>query len=90
MKSAGFIKRGLKMHPAIAALLSAGIKIVAHRVTKENIKDKTTIAAGASAAGVIVASEFMPADTPETLIIQAVLSVLAVVLFFYPPKKIQS
>lgn len=75
------------MSPLITTLLGAGVKVLAARATPENLKDKTTIAAAVSASAAVGVGEAFPAESPEALIIQAVLSVLTVVLFFWPPKK---
>jgi hypothetical protein len=75
------------MNPAIPKLLKIAATLVAARVSKDNLTHSTTIAAAASATAALTAPEVLPADSPEVLITQAVMSVLALILFFYPPKR---
>ena len=77
------------MAPVAAALIGSVVKIIADRMSKENLKHPTTIAAAASATSAVATTEVLPPDSPEALITQAVMSVLALVLFFWPPKKAQ-
>jgi len=75
------------MNPLIPTLITSVIKLVADRTSKENLKHPTTIAAAASATAAVAAPEVMTPESPEALITQAVLAVLSVILFFYPPRK---
>jgi hypothetical protein len=75
------------MNPLVPKLISAAVSVIAARASKENLKHPTTMAAAASATAAVAASEVLPTDSPEALITQAVLAVLSVILFFYPPRK---
>ena len=75
------------MNPLIPTLITSVVKLIADRASKENLKHPTTIAAAASATAAVAAPEVLPTDSPEALITQAVLAILSVVLFFYPPRK---
>ena len=78
------------MNPLIPTLIGSIVKIIADRTSKENLKHPTTIAAAGAATVAIAAPEALPPDSPEALITQAVLAVLSVVLFFWPPRKPQA
>jgi hypothetical protein len=78
------------MNPLVPKLISTAISVIAARASKENLKHPTTLASVGAATAAIAAPDMLPADSPEALITQAVLAVLAVVLFFYPPRKPQA
>ena len=78
------------MNPLIPTLISSVVKLIADRTSKENLKHPTTIAAAVTAPSAVLAGDVLPPDSPEALITQAVLAVLSVVLFFWPPRKHQA
>jgi hypothetical protein len=75
------------MNPLIPTLITSIVKVISDRASKKNLKHPTTIAAAASATAAVAAPEVLPTDSPEALITQAVLAILSVILFFYPPRK---
>ena len=75
------------MNPIVPKLISAAVSVIAARASKENLKHPTTMAAAGAAVAAIAAPDVLPAESPEALITQAVLAVLSVILFFYPPKR---
>jgi hypothetical protein len=75
------------MNPLVPKLISAAVSVIAARASKENLKHPTTMAAAGAAVAAIAAPDVLPAESPEALITQAVLAVLSVILFFYPPKR---
>jgi hypothetical protein len=75
------------MNPLIPTLITSVVKLIADRASKENLKHPTTIAAAGTAVAAVSAPEVMTPESPEALITQAVLAILSVVLFFYPPRK---
>jgi len=75
------------MNPLIPTLITSIVKVIADRTSKDNLKHPTTIAAAGTAVAAIAAPEALPPESPEALITQAVLAVLSVILFFYPPRK---
>lgn len=75
------------MSPLIPVIVGAVADTVRHAMTKENLKSGSTKAAAIVAAGTAANVGVNPPQTVEEVVLNVVLAVTALILFFYKQRK---